>query len=221
MNTSENKIYEGLSEESYASMPYISASVIRATVKYNQEHVFKVMQQTSFDHQVHSLGRWIHYFILEAPEEEFESHSGCPAHLYPSLEKARKAFNENSDYLRLINESKREVTLVWKDSLLEGEAKARLDILHKNFVLDLKCIRGGYELKSFDLKLKKMAWPIQAWWYQRAVREVLDLDLETGFMVLDTQTWRVRTQMLTKQDLEKASNQARESIRKLKRWSFV
>ena len=107
------------------------------------------------------------------------------------------------------------------EHLIEGLAKARIDAFNHHEIWDLKCIRDGFNLSSFNKKLKRMSWAVQAWWYQRAIEKVLDKRLYVGFIILDTQTWKFRKQVLTQSELEKASNQARESIRKLRRWGLI
>jgi len=214
------KVFETLSEADYAALPYLSASTIRAALKYGHEQTAAIFAKSSFD-DPHALGRWIHRLLLENLDVEPEHLPDCPQHLYPMLREAQKALNQNEMVKQIILKSKKEVTLVWKDPLSECCAKARLDMLHPEGIWDLKCIRGGFEVTSFDKKIKRMAWSIQAWWYQRAVSKVMGQQLPVGFMVLDTLNWSFRTQLLSQQELEKASNQARESMRKLKRWNII
>lgn len=209
-----------LSEDDYAALPYVSASKLRVAIKHNHEQALKVFDKKSFD-DPHSLGKWLHYFLLEAPHSGPESHSNCPEHLHTSLEKGIKTITSHQEIRDLILNSKREHTYLWDETLVPGPAKARLDILHASAIWDLKCIRGGSELGSFEKKMKRLSWHVQAWWYQRAVEKVLGQQLPVGFIILDTQTWALRQYTLGQEELIKASNLAKESIRKLRRWGLV
>lgn len=209
-----------MEENAYAALPHLSASKIRVAIKHNHEQALKVFAKENFD-DPHSLGKWLHYFLLEKPEQDILSEPSCPEHLHESICKGRQVISENSDMQEMILSSKREHTYLWEEFLISGPAKARLDILHPQAIWDLKCIRGGSEVRSFEKKMKRLGWQVQAWWYQRAVEKVLDQRLPVGFLVLDTHNWTLRKHVLSELELEKASNLARESMRKLKRWGLL
>jgi hypothetical protein len=219
MNVEPQEI-SGLPENDYAALPHLSASKLRVAIKHNHDQALKVFEKSSFDDQ-HSLGKWLHYYILEAPESAPDIVKGCPEHLFYSINKGREALSKHRDVQDMIGDSKREHTYLWYETLIPGNAKARLDILHSEGIWDLKCIRGGSEIGSFEKKMKRLSWHVQAWWYQRAVEKVLGQRLDVGFIIIDTHNWVLKKYCLGKPELEKASNQARESMRKLKRWGLV
>ena len=83
----------------------------------------------------------------------------------------------------LLNDTRKEVSLFWKDTDLDIMCKARLDALNleHNLIIDLKYCRDA-SYKGFSKQAGNLKYHWQAYWYLRGATQVLKRNLDFVFI---------------------------------------
>jgi hypothetical protein len=109
---------------------------------------------------------------------------------YDQFQDCMRAIMRNESAANTINESKTEVSIVWHDKHTGLRCKARLDVVHRNLIGDLKTAEDSRSPSplpiSFEYSLKTYNYYSQASFYQSGWEAVTGQRLPFWFFVVTT-----------------------------------
>lgn len=139
-----------------------------------------------------------------------------PESLHLNVLKSVEALDQNVEALELLSQCQREVSLYWKCNKWDA-AKARLDLLGEDVIVDLKCYHGGRSEPNFLKSMAQQFLGLQLVWYQEGAKAAGVEVSKLGHLILDPETNQVRLRWMTSSEIKRSKEDVLQAIHVLQK----